>query len=101
MSEVTLNRSAPGRWALQGTLDFASVPTIWPSIAELIRSNATVGLSLSAIDQANSAGLAMLVEAQDLARQTGCRLELADVPRDLLDLASMSQCDALIAATTD
>ena len=30
---------------------WVSLPTIWPSIAELIRSNATVGLSLSAIDQ--------------------------------------------------
>lgn len=101
MNGAALNRSSPGHWTLQGTLDFATVPTIWPSIAELIRSNATVSLSLEAIDKANSAGLAMLVEARDLARQTGCRLQLSEIPRDLLDLASISQCEGLVAASTD
>jgi ABC-type transporter Mla MlaB component len=39
----------------------------------------------------------LLVEARDLARQTGCDLRLVDLPAELVDLARMSQCEALIS----
>lgn len=97
MNQATLSAEAPGQWLLSGALDFASVPVIWSGLAEVIAANPHVSLSLRAVDRANSAGLVLLVEARDLARRSGCRLDLSEVPQELVDLASMSQVAALIA----
>jgi phospholipid transport system transporter-binding protein len=96
VTEVTLNARAASTWSLDGELDFASVPAVWPAVAEVISENRRVTLSLDAVRHANSAGLVLLVEARDLARQTGCDLRLVDLPAELVDLARMSQCEALI-----
>jgi len=96
VTAVALHTRPESTWSLEGALDFTSVPSIWPAIAEIISGNPRVTLSLDAVQQANSAGLVLLVEARDLARQTGCDLRLVDLPDDLRDLARMSQCEALI-----
>ena len=98
MSEATLAGHGDGQWLLAGVLDFSTVPVVWPELEKVLASEADVVLSLAGVERANSAALAMLLEARDQARQRGCRLELVEVPRDLLDLASMSQCEALLDA---
>ncbi|MBT8430161.1 MAG: STAS domain-containing protein, partial [Gammaproteobacteria bacterium] len=77
---------------------FSSVPEIWPSLEKLLRAGGELTLSLSGVNQANSAGLVLLVEARYLARQVNCQLKLVDIPEELLDLARMSRCEDLIAA---
>jgi phospholipid transport system transporter-binding protein len=82
-----------------GVLDFDTVPKIWPALDALLKEtgDSHLTLSLAGVSQANSAGLVMLLEARDLARQLNCRLDLVHVPQDLHDLAGVSQCEALIA----
>jgi ABC-type transporter Mla MlaB component len=89
-----------GRWSLVGALDFASVPGLWKELSALIADHAKLSLSLRSVSAANSAGLVLLLEARDLARRSGCRLSFVDVPPALLDLASMSQAEALIIGRT-
>ena len=72
--------------AVAGALDFTSVPLVWPALARLMRTRG-VSLSLADVDRANSAGMVMLVEARDLARQTGCQLVIVDIPSEFIDLA--------------
>lgn len=96
MSGVELAAAGEGRWRLAGELDFTSVAEVWPRLdAQLVRGG-RVTLSLDGISGSNSAGLVLLVEALDVARQRGCRLALAEIPAALLDLARMSRCDALL-----
>lgn len=97
MSDAVLSPQGEGRWMLGGGLDFASVPRIWPALEKLLHRGAELTLSLGDIEQANSAGLVMLVEARDLARRNRCRLKIVDLPAGLLDLARMSRCEDLIA----
>ena len=97
MSEASLTASGDGRWEVAGTLNFASVPQLWPSLQKLLQAGGRLTLSLAGVSQANSAGLVMLVEARHLARQAGCKLQLADVPGGLLDLARMSRCEEWIS----
>ena len=97
MSEATLTPHGDGGWILGGALDFASVPGVWPSLEKLLKGSVPLEISLADVDRTNSAGLVMLLEARDLARSNGCRLTLRDLPTELLDLARMSGCDALIA----
>lgn len=92
-----LQATGRGRWAVKGPLDFAAVPHIWGELAELISSGDPVTLSLGSVESANSAGLVLLLEARDLARKSGCRLSLVDVPPALNALASVSQAEGLIA----
>ena len=97
MSEARLDAVGDDRWSLAGDLDFASVPAVWSDLEKALRGSARVTLSLSGAQRANSAGLALLIEALDVARRNGCELRLVDVPADLMDLARMSQCEHLLA----
>ena len=96
---ASLTPAGEGRWVLGGVLDFATVPEIWRALDALLidTSSGELTLSLAGVTRANSAGLVMLLEARDRARKLNCRLDLVHVPQDLHDLASVSQCEALIA----
>lgn len=96
MSEATLSPQGDGRWTLAGSLDFATVPGAWSQLEKLLRAGGPVTLSLGGVTQANSAALALLLEARDLARRSGSALRLVEVPAELLDLARMSQCETLL-----
>lgn len=98
MTEAVLTERASGQWALAGALDFSTVPAVWPKLEKALGSSAGLTLSLAGVERANSAALALLLEARDRARQLGCDLRLIEVPHELLDLASMSQCEALLDA---
>ena len=97
MSQATLEQTAKGGWKLTGVLDFASVPEVWPALERLLKTNRRLSVSLGGVVQTNSAGLVLLVEARDLARRSHCKLQLIDLPAELLDLARMSRCEGLIA----
>lgn len=97
MSEATLSEAGTGRWTLGGVLDFSTVPGVWPRLERLLGAGGALKLSLAKVTQINSAGLVLLVEARDLARRRGCRLDLVDLPPALMDLARMSSCENLIA----
>ncbi|MCB1803168.1 MAG: STAS domain-containing protein [Gammaproteobacteria bacterium] len=97
MTGASLKEAGKGRWRLAGELDFSSVPDVWPSLDRALRDRAAVNLSLDGVERANSAGLVMLLEALDVARERGCQLRLDAVPDELLDLARMSNCEALLA----
>jgi phospholipid transport system transporter-binding protein len=98
VNEASLSESGDGRWILAGNLDFATVPQVWPALERVLGLGQPVKLSLGQVDHANSAGLVLLIEALDVARRSGSTLSLADIPGDLLDLARMSSCEALITA---
>jgi phospholipid transport system transporter-binding protein len=100
VSGASLAASGDARWELAGALDFSSVPEIWLSLEKLLRAGGELTLSLSGVNHANSAGLVLLVEARDLARQGNCQLKLVDIPEELLDLARMSRCEDLIAVNS-
>jgi len=98
MSTATLTAAADNSWALGGTLDFTSVPDVWPAVERLVDRGGQLTLSLAGVDRANSAGLVLLVEAHDRARRSDCALHLTDVPDELLALARMSGCASLLDA---
>lgn len=100
MSKATLTTAGKRRWALNGVLDFYTVPALWPALEKLLKVDDALTLSLAKVSQTNSAGLVLLIEAIDLARRTHCRLKLVDLPAELLDLARMSRCESLITNNT-
>ena len=97
MSAAALSAAGDGRWVLDGVLDFSTVSTVWPALEKLLKAGGAVAVSLAKVSKTNSAGLVMLVEARDLARRSNCHLELADIPAEMLALARMSRCEALLS----
>jgi len=93
MGAAALSVDKPGRASLSGELDFASVPAIWPQLAALIAGQSSLQVSLAGVDAANSAALALLIEAAEQAREHAVQLQFCDLPQGLVDLAEL--CDAL------
>ena len=84
------------RSQLSGVLDFSTVPQVWPALARRIRQSKRLTVSLAGVEKANSAALALLLEGLELARNSGCTLEYSDIPRELLELARVSNVEAII-----
>lgn len=99
MSPVRLSEVVEGRAALEGVLDFSSVPEIWPQLERLIERESALELSLAGVSSSNSAALALLLEAQQKAHAAAHRLQLIDVPRDLADLAGLSNLEELLGVS--
>ncbi len=83
---------------LSDTLDFVTVPQLWPVLAQRIRSSRELRVSLAGVKQANSAALALLLEGLELASRSGCRLRYVELPEPLLELARVSNVERILTA---
>jgi phospholipid transport system transporter-binding protein len=101
MAGAALVRQDADHLRIEGVLDFASVPALWDELRPLIGQAGETELSLAGVDASNSAGLALLVEAVQLARASGHELRLADLPAGLVDLARLSDAGPLLGLDAD
>lgn len=92
--------SAKGRnqWLLSGDLDLASVPLLWEQLVNLISVAGPLTISLEEVHQSSSAGLAVLLQALQVAREHGCDLKFENIPDELAALARMSNVLPLLSA---
>jgi len=96
MTSARLQAVGNRRWELIGELDFETVPALWREFAPLLRAPGEAVLSLSRVQRANSAALAMLLEAREEARRHGCNLHIQAMPAGLRSLAQMSNLESLL-----
>ncbi len=87
-----LKLSAQGRnhWLLSGSLNLESVPLLWEQLANLISVAGPLTVSLKGLRQSSSAGLAVLLQALQVARSHDCDLKFEHIPDDLAALARVS-----------
>ncbi len=74
---------------LTGALSFDTVPGLWREVrgwADAAGTGREIGVDLSGVTRADSAGLALLIEMQRLARSRGSKLHFLNTPTQLLDL---------------
>lgn len=83
---------------LQGRLDFDTVPILWKSLQQQIRKTPHLTLDLSQVEYADSAALVLLLQAQEEVNLHSGKLTLQNIPRDLLDLAKLSNIDHILSA---
>lgn len=89
-------KAQPDGWGLAGELSFASVPGLLDQGLKEFDFASSIQLDLGDIDHADSAGLALLLEWMDIARAAGGSLSLKHIPDSLLDIARMSNLEALL-----
>ena len=97
MSEALLKAAGAGRWEISGTLDFSTVPVVWPQLQQEIRAHKQLEISLQGVVSSNSAALALLLEAKDFAAAGGASLRFSDLPRGMTDLAALSNALPLLS----
>jgi phospholipid transport system transporter-binding protein len=93
--------SGPGSFAVRGAMTFATaVPLHAAGLAALGASpEARLALDCAGVGDADSAGLAVLVDWLAWARAAGKTLQLRNVPAKLLDIARISELDELLVPT--
>lgn len=73
--------------ALSGELTFDTVPAVWRDLAAWLNAGGgEIAVDLAQVTHADSAGLALLIELQRLARGRNRKLRLLGVPAQLADL---------------
>ena len=87
-----LQQQAPGRYRVESDLTFASVATLRPQGLAALAAQAgrAVVFELGAVAQADSAGLALLVDWLAAARAGGVELRFAGLSPALRALAQLS-----------
>jgi len=83
-----------GRATLAGALTFESVASLFGETQKLFRGPQSVTLiDLSNVTNADSAGLALLLEWQAVQRAASRKLEINNAPDSLISLARLCEAD--------
>jgi anti-anti-sigma factor len=87
---------------LQGDLTLSTVADIYAEFtARLARAQGQPAVDMQATGRIDSAGLALLLEWQALARKRGSKLSLLHVPKELLHLARLCEATDLLELAED
>ncbi|MFK8079240.1 MAG: lipid asymmetry maintenance protein MlaB [Granulosicoccus sp.] len=84
------------RCMIQGILDFNTASDVLEKVVPYIADNARLDIDLSGVTQANSAGLALLIEWLATARRADHVVTFHHIPDGLRQLAGVCQVDGLI-----
>jgi len=93
-----LTERGEGRCALSGALTLETVPWVWQQLRSGPYLEGAVHADLEGVDDADSAGLALVVAWRASCEAHGGRLQLRAVPRRLLALARLTGAEALLDA---
>ncbi len=84
------------RYALEGVLDFQTVPRLLSAGERMLAGEGPLDLDLDGVSEANSAGLALLLEWIDLAGRHQRPLRLYNLPESLAKLAALANVGPLL-----
>ena len=97
-AEVEIGQDGCAR--LSGALTFRTTPTLYRETGRLFGGGAGVSaLDLSGVTEADSAGLALLLEWQAGRPGGGASLPMRNAPASLLSLARLCEADGLLDLT--
>lgn len=98
MSQAAIVEQAPGVLALSGVLDYRSGPALREQGARLIKAGSTSAwvLDCAGVEKSSSVGLSLLLAFTRDARAAGKALEIRALPRDMLEIAKVSELDDVL-----
>jgi len=96
-SRVTLSQRGAGVWRLAGVLDMTSVPTLL-DLADTLVDAPEVLVDLCDVTRMDSAGLALLVDWQGLARRRRTKLRFRNLPAGIAAIAEVYGLGAVLPA---
>ena len=81
---------------LDGIIDFTTAPALLNEVAGHFTKNGSVVIDFSAVSQANSAALALLLQWKDQAAEKGCTLNHQNLPESIQQLSEICQVSTFI-----
>ena len=96
MSRFTIKRTAPDRLEAEGAICFNGAAQALRSGLALIGRGDNTTIDLAKVTEADSAGLAVLVEWLANAHKLGAVLHYANIPAQILAIARISDLDELL-----
>jgi phospholipid transport system transporter-binding protein len=89
-------RGEDGSYRLSGPLVFDSVPELYEGLMSELRGTADVTVDLSGVTRADSAGMALLVEWQRMARAAGGAVRVVNMPPQVLRMVHVTGLEELL-----
>lgn len=81
---------------VSGTLNFATVASLWNASLPLLEKQPSLQFDLSKIISANSAGLTLLLEWIRYAREKGKSICFQNMPSQLLSIATVAGVNKIL-----
>jgi phospholipid transport system transporter-binding protein len=92
----SIARTAPDRLEAKGAICFDCATQALDSGLALLGRNENCTIDLAQVSEADSAGLAVLVEWLARARLLGTTIHYANIPAQILAVARISELDSLL-----
>jgi phospholipid transport system transporter-binding protein len=98
LSTAKLESQGNERYRVSGVLDAVTTPKLLDESAAKFttQSGVDIYVDLADVTESDSSGLALVIEWLRLARQRGQRMNFANLPKQLLALARISEVEELI-----
>jgi phospholipid transport system transporter-binding protein len=96
MARFQIQRVAEGRLEASGALDYPNAGSALPAGLALIEKGQPCTIDLSRVIEADSAGLAVLVEWLATARLRGAKIRYKCIPAQILAVARISDLESLL-----
>jgi phospholipid transport system transporter-binding protein len=99
MSRAKLEALGGGRYRVAGVLDATTAGALLEQSVARFESSGELDVDLGSVSDADSAGLALLIEWMRLARQRQQLIRFRSVPAQISALARISEVEDLLALT--
>ncbi|MGB5398214.1 MAG: STAS domain-containing protein [Gammaproteobacteria bacterium] len=86
-ASASINALNANSFSISGTLNFNTVPTLMKQAEGMLANCKNASVDFAAVDNANSAGLALLIEMLRFMRQRKASIRFSNVPEQIAIVA--------------
>lgn len=98
MSEIRFEDLGDGRFALKGDLEFETAPEVLERSRDLFADHASIEVDLTEVRRADSAGLALLLEWVNWARNYVREIRFINIPEQITAIAQICEVENMLTA---
>jgi phospholipid transport system transporter-binding protein len=96
MGKVEFTDLGDGHFALSGDASFQTAETILRASEKVFAGHSNLEVNLAAVEETDSAGLALLLEWISRAANTGSEIRFADIPEKIKAIAVTAEINELL-----
>ncbi len=96
MSNFELNDLGGGNFEITGDMSFETAEFILRASQRVFEQHENVRVDMSAVEKADSAGLALLLEWMSWARQGVAKIDFVAIPASVLAIAQTAELENLV-----
>ena len=98
MSRLNFEDRGDGRFALEGELDFHTAPDALERSRDLFADHASIEVDMTEVSKSDSAGLALLLEWVNWARNYVREIRFVNVPDQITAIAQICEVENMLTA---